>query len=126
MLHPTVGYVVAGGTTMAVVFYVSTTLIAAIYVSAPFKTPLSRGVYWTYQIAIYWMRKLLSSVLEEGWFPMVPEARFSFRFVTSATARFLVFLIILPARLPFFALIKAVSWLDAHGCLETNETWLLR
>jgi hypothetical protein len=45
-LHHTVGCVVAGGTAIAVLFYASTTVLAAAYVSAPFRTPLSRGLYW--------------------------------------------------------------------------------
>jgi Family of unknown function (DUF6535) len=45
-LHHTVGYVVAGGTAIAVLFYASTTILAAVYISAPFRTPLSRGLYW--------------------------------------------------------------------------------
>ncbi|KIM32062.1 hypothetical protein M408DRAFT_213117 [Serendipita vermifera MAFF 305830] len=45
VVHPTVGFVVAGGTAVAIIFYTTTTLLAAVYVSAPFKTPLSRGIY---------------------------------------------------------------------------------
>jgi hypothetical protein len=45
-VHHIVGYVVAGGTAVAALFYASTTLLAAIDVSVPFRTPLSRGFYW--------------------------------------------------------------------------------
>ncbi|KIM29813.1 hypothetical protein M408DRAFT_304765, partial [Serendipita vermifera MAFF 305830] len=45
IIHSTVGYVVAGGATMAALLYVITTLLAAVFVSAPFRTPLSRGIY---------------------------------------------------------------------------------
>ena len=45
-IHPTVGAVVVGGIALAGLFYASTTLLAAIYVSAPFRTPLSRALYW--------------------------------------------------------------------------------
>jgi Family of unknown function (DUF6535) len=48
-IHPTVGYVVAAGTALAVLLYVSTTLLAVVFVSAPFRTPLSRGIYWLNQ-----------------------------------------------------------------------------
>ncbi|KIM20825.1 hypothetical protein M408DRAFT_122876 [Serendipita vermifera MAFF 305830] len=45
-LHPTVGYVVASGIAVSALVYALTTLCAAIFISAPFRTPLSRGIYW--------------------------------------------------------------------------------
>ncbi|KIM26688.1 hypothetical protein M408DRAFT_25168 [Serendipita vermifera MAFF 305830] len=45
-LYPTVGYVVATGIAVSAVVYVLTTFCATIFVSAPFRTPLSRGLYW--------------------------------------------------------------------------------
>jgi hypothetical protein len=62
-LHHTVGYVVAGGTAVAVLFYGSTTLLAAAFVSAPFRTPLSRGLYWAMAPSASTIRRLIS------WFP---------------------------------------------------------
>jgi hypothetical protein len=47
-----VTYVVAGGTTVVVLFYFITTLLATVYVSAPFRTPLSRGLYWTHRLLL--------------------------------------------------------------------------
>jgi Family of unknown function (DUF6535) len=61
-LHRTVGYVVAGGTAMAVLFYASTTILAAIYVSAPFRTPLSRAFYWAVGPSASTIRRLLSRI----------------------------------------------------------------
>ncbi|KIM23507.1 hypothetical protein M408DRAFT_262720 [Serendipita vermifera MAFF 305830] len=119
MLHTTVGSVVAGGTVMAILFYVSTTLVAAIYVSAPFKTPLSRGVYWVHQNAIYLARELISPILEKEWLPEMPKIGFSVRFIIVATTRFIVLAVILPVRLPFLALVKFISWLDARSYLDT-------
>jgi Family of unknown function (DUF6535) len=59
-LHHTVGYVVAGGTAIAVLFYASTTILAAVYVSAPFHTPLSRGLYWAIGPSASTIRRLVS------------------------------------------------------------------
>ena len=59
-LHHIVGYVVAGGTLVAVLFYASTTLLGAVFVSSPFRTPLSRGMYWTLQPSI-------TSILSFKW-----------------------------------------------------------
>lgn len=47
-IHPTVGYVVGGGTAVAVLFYTSTILLSAVCVSAPFRTPYSSAVYWIF------------------------------------------------------------------------------
>ena len=44
-IHRTVGIVVAGGAGLAVLFYGISTLLSVIFVSAPFRTPLSRWIY---------------------------------------------------------------------------------
>jgi hypothetical protein len=59
-LHSTVGYVVAGGTAIVVLFYASTTILAAVYVSSPFRTPLSRALYWAMSPAASTIRRLVS------------------------------------------------------------------
>jgi hypothetical protein len=61
-LHHTVGYVVAGGTAIAILFYASTTILAAVYVSAPFRTPLSRGLYWVMNPSASTIRQLISRI----------------------------------------------------------------
>jgi Family of unknown function (DUF6535) len=61
-LHHTVGYVVAGGTAIAVLFYASTTILAAVYVSVPFRTPLSRGLYWVMNPSASTIRQLISRI----------------------------------------------------------------
>ncbi|KIM19696.1 hypothetical protein M408DRAFT_182846 [Serendipita vermifera MAFF 305830] len=66
-LYPTVGYIVAGGTAAAVLFYLFTTFLASVYVSAPFRTPLSRGVYWA-------SHTTLSSSYQLILFLKVPQA----------------------------------------------------
>jgi len=45
ILHPVVGSVVAGGMAIAILFYGVTTLLSVAFVSAPFRTPLSRWIY---------------------------------------------------------------------------------
>lgn len=60
MLNPTVGYIVVGSTVIAVLFYASTTIIAAVYVSAPFRTPLSGGIYWLFNPTISTFLELIS------------------------------------------------------------------
>ena len=60
-LHHIVGYVVAGGTLIAVLFYASTTVVGAAFVSAPFRTPLSRGIYWV-------LHPLMSFLPRFQWF----------------------------------------------------------
>lgn len=47
-IHIVVGSVVAGGTALAVLFYISTTLLSAVCVSAPFRTPSSKALYWLF------------------------------------------------------------------------------
>jgi len=66
-LHCTVGYVVIGSTALTVGFYLATTLLAAASISAPFRTPLSNGLYWTFQpmLATYRSFRLLSGT---EWF----------------------------------------------------------
>lgn len=44
-LHTIVAYVVIGGAAVALFFYFSSTLLAVLFVSAPYKTPLSRWIY---------------------------------------------------------------------------------
>ncbi|PVF95534.1 hypothetical protein CPB86DRAFT_710945 [Serendipita vermifera] len=62
-VHRTVAAVVMGGTVLAAVFYVTTTLLAAIFVSSPFRTPLSRGVYWACQPFVSLVHRILRSRL---------------------------------------------------------------
>jgi hypothetical protein len=70
-LHPVVGYVVAGGTAIAVLFYASTTLLGTIFVSSPFRTPLSRGLNWLSR----WLLSLVGRFLL--WLPIESAFRFS-------------------------------------------------
>jgi len=44
-IHQTVGCVIVGGAALPVSFYVVTTFFATKFVSAPFRTPLSRAIY---------------------------------------------------------------------------------
>jgi hypothetical protein len=44
-LHYIVGFVVAGGTGLAVLFYGLSTFLSIVFVSAPFRTPLGRWIY---------------------------------------------------------------------------------
>ncbi|KIM29816.1 hypothetical protein M408DRAFT_22687 [Serendipita vermifera MAFF 305830] len=60
VLNSTVGYIVAGGAAMAALLYVVTTLLAAMFVSVPFRTPLSRGIYWIFHPTFSWIYKLFS------------------------------------------------------------------
>lgn len=62
-INTTVGYIVAGGAVLAFLFYASTTLIAAICVSAPFHTPISRGIYWLFKPAITSILQLVNIIL---------------------------------------------------------------
>jgi Family of unknown function (DUF6535) len=72
-LHHIVGYVVAGGTAIAVLFYLSTTLLGAIFVSSPFRTPLSRGFYWLPLRLISLVGRFLL------WLPIEDAFRFSIK-----------------------------------------------
>ena len=64
-IHPTVGQVLAGSGAVAILLYVLTTLFSAIFVSAPFHTPLSRGVYLLCQ-PVFSLFHYLSSVIPFG------------------------------------------------------------
>lgn len=44
-LHTIVAYVVIGGGIAALLFYFSSTILAVVFVSAPYKTPISRWIY---------------------------------------------------------------------------------
>lgn len=59
-LNPIVGYVVTGGAMMAALIYATTTTLAVIFVSAPFRTPLSRGIFWVFHPTSSWLRHLLN------------------------------------------------------------------
>lgn len=61
-LHHTVGYVVASGIAVSALVYILTTMCAAIFVSAPFRTPLSRGIYWISKPAFFSARELMSTI----------------------------------------------------------------
>jgi hypothetical protein len=50
-LHYVVGWVVAGGTALAVLFYSVPMFLSIVFVSAPFRTPLGR---WIYIISHFW------------------------------------------------------------------------
>ncbi|KIM29808.1 hypothetical protein M408DRAFT_22679 [Serendipita vermifera MAFF 305830] len=67
ILNSTVGYVVAGGAAMAAFLYVATTLLAAVFVSAPFRTPLSRGIYWIFYPTLSLIYKLFPEDLLYGF-----------------------------------------------------------
>ena len=56
-LHYAVGYVVTAATVVTALFYITTTLVGAMYVSAPFHTPLSRALYWLFGPIITWCYK---------------------------------------------------------------------
>jgi hypothetical protein len=73
-LHHIVGYVVAGGTVIAVLFYVSTTLLGALFVSSPFRTPLSRGVYWLTVRVLSLLGRFLLWLPIEGAFQFFSKA----------------------------------------------------
>lgn len=69
-VHPTVANVVAGGAAIAVIFYVTTTVIAAVSVSAPFKTPLSRWLYALSRLplsALYILAKRIRTSKIPAW-----------------------------------------------------------
>ncbi|KIM20657.1 hypothetical protein M408DRAFT_30178 [Serendipita vermifera MAFF 305830] len=123
-LHSTVGSIVAGGTAMAVLFYVSTTLIAAVYVSAPFKTPLSRGIYRAYQSAVYLVHELLSAFLQKPMVSRTRNVRFSAKFAIVEAARIVVIAIILLVQAPFLVVTTIMSWLDERGYLQTIRDYL--
>ncbi|KIM20823.1 hypothetical protein M408DRAFT_122873 [Serendipita vermifera MAFF 305830] len=60
-LNYIVGAVVAGGLALAVLFYGSSTLIAVVWISAPFRTPLSRWIYSFFNLPLsffYRIRKV--------------------------------------------------------------------
>jgi hypothetical protein len=56
VVHATVAYVVIGGAAMATIFYFSCTILAVLYVSAPFRTPISG---WIYSLGRWSMRPLI-------------------------------------------------------------------
>jgi hypothetical protein len=58
-LHHTVGYVVIVTTALALMHYGVTTALSAIFITAPFRTPLSRGAYWVWQRSLSGVHKLL-------------------------------------------------------------------
>jgi hypothetical protein len=58
ILNEMVGYVVIGGALTVALFYFSSTIVAVLFVSAPFTTPLSRWIYATYHlpyVIIHWI-----------------------------------------------------------------------
>jgi Family of unknown function (DUF6535) len=65
-----VGAVVAGGTAIAVLFYIASTMIAVAFVSAPFRTPLSRGIYSLFYLpfpALYWLMSVMRIPTIPSW-----------------------------------------------------------
>lgn len=62
-----VGHVVGAVTALAVLFYSSTTLLSAIYVSAPFHTPLSKGLYRVFRPPVVSVRNFLSFPRRLPW-----------------------------------------------------------
>jgi Family of unknown function (DUF6535) len=61
-LHQIVGLVVAGGAAIALLFFAVSTFIGVVSVSAPFRTPLTRGITLLYLFsfaAIYWLARLV-------------------------------------------------------------------
>ena len=48
-IHPIVGRVILGGAGLSIIFYLVTTILAASHPSVPFRTPLSRAIYWLWQ-----------------------------------------------------------------------------
>jgi hypothetical protein len=76
---PLVGYLASGLSAIAVLFYVVTTLLAATFASAPYRTQLSRGLYWLSRVTIQrfirsiWILALmLSFVLLRAYSAMTP------------------------------------------------------
>jgi len=66
ILNATVGYIVLGGGCLAALFYFSSTIIAIFFVSAPFKTPLSRFIYAAYHLLFAIFHWVLITVLDNG------------------------------------------------------------
>jgi hypothetical protein len=65
-----VGAVVAGGTAVAVLFYVASTMIAAAFVSAPFRTPLSQWIYSLFFLpfsALHWLLSAMRVSTIPSW-----------------------------------------------------------
>jgi len=61
-IHPTVGQVLAGSGAVATLLYVLTTLVSAVFVSAPFRTPLSRGTYLLCRPVVFFIHYLYSKI----------------------------------------------------------------
>lgn len=58
LLNATVGYVVIAGSVAAIIFYFTQTILAVVFVSSPFKSPLSRWIYSASHlplITLYWV-----------------------------------------------------------------------
>jgi hypothetical protein len=65
-----VGVVVATGTALAVLFYVASTMIAVAFVSAPFRTPLSRWIYTFLHLpfsVLYWLMQAIRISTIPDW-----------------------------------------------------------
>jgi Family of unknown function (DUF6535) len=58
-LHHTVGYVVISSTALVLVYYGVTTALSAMFITAPFRTPLARGTYSLCQKSLSLVYKLL-------------------------------------------------------------------
>lgn len=69
-IHYIVGFVVIGGAGMAILFYGCSTLIAVAFVSAPFRTPLTRWIYALFHLPfflVYWASNALSAPRIPVW-----------------------------------------------------------
>lgn len=66
----TVGCVVMVGGATALLFYVSSTILAVVFVSAPFKTPLSRWIYSIYHVSflvLHWILTIFRMNSPSEW-----------------------------------------------------------
>jgi hypothetical protein len=70
VINHAVGAVVAGCTAVAVLFYIMTTMIAVAFVSAPFRTPLSRGIYSLIHLpfsVLHWLMRAMRIPTIPSW-----------------------------------------------------------
>ncbi|KIM22651.1 hypothetical protein M408DRAFT_322715, partial [Serendipita vermifera MAFF 305830] len=65
--NSTVGYIVAGGAIIIIFFYLASTLVGALFVSSPFRTPLSRLVYLIGHFSLFIVFKLPSFRFPKLW-----------------------------------------------------------
>ena len=69
-VQPIVAYVIIGGAALAALFYFSSTIIAVFFVSAPFRTPLSRWIYTIGRLSLpplAWTSSHLGARLISKW-----------------------------------------------------------